>query len=214
MFTRILLLLACMAAFSISPPLSLAVAEEEAKPVNPFADKSRQRMNSIAEDLHKTANTYGPDSVILQTKLLIKCIAADAAGPSEVRVVGPSSSGGDYLRVEVATGLIFPADDSSPSSRVNRVWQKIAVPALAEMGSFNMEPGGLELIFAFGVQDLATLDLKRPDPTLPATDETVSIVFDAATLDDFAFDAITTDDLRKAVKVRYGEREIAGWEDD
>ncbi len=194
-----------------------ATAEESAKQeesvlTNPFAEQSRERMEALAEELHRIADEFGPDAVVLQTKLLVKSLAAGALGPTEVKVVGPTTyDGRSYLLIAVATGILFDEAEGSPESRADYLWRRIAAPVLDGMGSFNMDPGGLQLELGFGVQDMAGLGLKRLDASEPSAPATVTMNFDARSLSQLLVGATGLAELRRLARARYGAHSLENW---
>ena len=140
---------------------------------------TKHKMNALAAELRRIAETHGPDSVILQTRLLMRSIAAGAVAPTEVRVVGPSATlGGEYLEIDVDTGIIFTEPETTQNGRTDRIWREVAGPALEGMSSFNLEPNGLQMVFVFGVQHTE----ESPDPAKPARYERFSVSLPAARL--------------------------------
>ena len=81
---------------------------------------------------------------------------AGALGPSEVEVVGTSPRlGPDYLRIRVQSGLIFDRGRAAAGDLDLWVWQHVVEPVLASLDSARFEPANLELLLAYGLQDLA-----------------------------------------------------------
>ena len=111
-------------------------------------------LENVAGELRRIASAHGPDSVVLQSKLLVRSMSAGAVGPTEVRVAGPSTgeAGPGHLEIDVETGLIFDEKTTTAESRRETVWKDVALPVLDEMVSFKIEPASLELVFLFDVQ--------------------------------------------------------------
>ncbi|HYB97686.1 MAG TPA: hypothetical protein VEC57_00990 [Candidatus Limnocylindrales bacterium] len=156
---------------------------------------TREKMNTLAAELRRIASAHGPDSVILQTKLMMRSIAAGAVGPTEVRVAGPSARlGPEYLEIDVDTGIIFAEPETTQNGRTDMIWRQVAGPVLEEMVSFNLEPHGLELVFLFGVQQTN----EDPDPAKPSRFERFSIWLPADKLESAATENHTADAIRGA----------------
>jgi hypothetical protein len=125
--------------------------------------------------------------VALQASLLIEAMRAGAVGPSEVRVAGPSPrEGGDYLNIDVGTGLIFDADTTDVAACNHQVWSSVAAPVLAKMERFDIRPAGLELVFSYGLQKFSDHEDRKADPSEPQEPHTVRFVLPASVLDDLA----------------------------
>lgn len=155
---------------------------------------TEQRVRALSGELAKIASNYGPDSVALQASLLIETMRAGAVGPSEVRVAGPSPrEGADYLEIDIGTGLIFDSDTTDLAACNQRVWTRVAAPALGKMERFDIRPAGLELVFTYGVQSYSRQEDRDADPTEPQEAHTVRFVFPAAVLEDLAYRRITVD---------------------
>ncbi|HYC53362.1 MAG TPA: hypothetical protein VEL28_00260 [Candidatus Binatia bacterium] len=169
-----------------SEPVAVPVAAEPEPQPDPILEHEgipdevkRERMNNLAAELRRIASAHGPDSVILQTKLLMRSLAAGAIGPTEVRVAGPSARlGKDYLEIDIDTGIIFAEPETTQNGRTDAIWREVAGPVLEDMKSFHLDPGGLELVFQFGVQ--ATAD--KPDAAKPSRFETFSVSLPASKL--------------------------------
>lgn len=153
-----------------------------------------QQVQALSAGLAKIASDHGPDSVALQASLLIETIRAGAVGPSEVRVAGPSPrEGGEYLNIDIGTGLIFDSDTTDLATCNQRVWTGVAAPVLAKMERFEIRPSGLELVFTYGLQSYSRQEDRDADPAEPQDPHTVRFVLPAAVLDDLAHDRITVD---------------------
>jgi hypothetical protein len=155
---------------------------------------TEQKVHSLAQELARIANDHGTDSVALQASLLIEAMRAGAVGPSEVRVAGASPREGvDFLEVDVGTGLIFDKDTTDLATCGQRVWSSVAAPVLAKMERFDIRPGGLELVFTYGLQSFSSQDGREADPTEPHEPHSVRFVLPAAVLEDLATRRITID---------------------
>lgn len=112
--------------------------------------EQQANLDAVAAEMKRLANESGPDSVILQAKLLIRAMGAGANGATEVKVAGPSEvAGADYLEIRVETGIEFDGATTTPESRRAKVWKEIAMPVLDEMVSFKIDPSALELVFYY-----------------------------------------------------------------
>lgn len=171
-------------------------------------DKKPQRtpeqqanLDAVTAELARLAKSHGPDSVVLQSKLLMRSTAAGAVGPVEVKVAGASPvAGADHLEIDVETGLYFDSRSTTPESRRDAVWKDVAVPVLDEMKSFRIEPAALELVLLYDVQEAgkpATADeVASFDPTAPSVHEAVRVRLGRALLDGIASDAVAADAMR------------------
>jgi hypothetical protein len=157
-------------------------------------------MESVAGELRRIANQYGPDSVVLQAKLLIRSTSAGAIGPIEVRVAGPSTgeAGPEHLEIDVETGLFFDEATTTAESRRETIWKDVAMPVLDEMASFKIDPQSLELVFLFDVQKIAEGD--QPSPNEDARHEAFHVRLSREMLEDLVADRVVGDAMRdKAV---------------
>jgi hypothetical protein len=153
-----------------------------------------QKVQSLTRELARIANDHGADSVALQASLLIEAMRAGAVGPSEVRVAGPSPrEGGDYLNIDVGTGLIFDADTTDLAACNRQVWSSVAAPVLVKMERFEIRPAGLELVFSYGLQRFSDQEDRKADPSEPQESHTVRYVLPASVLDDLASRRITVE---------------------
>jgi len=119
----------------------------------PRSAEQQAAIDEVAGELKRLARNYGPDSVVLQAKFLIRSVAAGAIGATEVRVAGPSSEAGPgHLEIDIETGMVFDDLETTPESRRETVWKDLAFPVLDEMASFKIEPPALELVFLFDVK--------------------------------------------------------------
>jgi hypothetical protein len=179
---------------------SSAWAQTERKVTNKAPDGAAidaandQKMRSLAQELARTANDHGSDSVALQASLLIETIRAGAVAPSEVRVGGVSPrEGEEFLEIAVGTGLIFDSDTTDLATCKQRVWTTVAAPVLSKMERFDIRPSGLELVFSYGLQSFSRQDDREADPTQPHEPHTVRFILPASLLEDLAFHRITID---------------------
>ncbi len=154
-------------------------------------------LDEVAGELKRLANQYGPDSVILQSKLLIRSMSAGAIGPTEVRVAGPSTgeAGPGHLEIDVETGLVFDEKTTTAESRLDTVWKDVALPVLDEMRSFNIAPGSLELVFLFDVQKVAAGEV--PTVSEESRHEAFRVRLAREVLEDLVADKVVGDATRE-----------------
>jgi hypothetical protein len=158
-------------------------------------------LNSVAQELKRLANTHGPDSVILQSKFLVRSMSAGAVGPTEVRVAGPSVVAGDgHLEIDVETGLYFDEGTTTEESRREAVWKDVALPVLDEMISFKIDPAGLDLVFFFDVQKKS--GERGFDPTEEHRHEGFRVTLAAPLLDDLVSNEVAGDAVRTKVDLK------------
>ena len=69
------------------------------------------------------------------------------------------------------------------------------------MESFVMEPRGIELVFEYGLQDLAELPDGRADPSIPFAARTIRVAIAPETVEDYAAGALTAVELRSAAVI-------------
>jgi len=160
--------------------------------------EQQAQLDAVANELKRLANEFGPDSVVLQAKLLIRAMSAGALGATEVKVAGASSvAGPEHLEIDIETGLFFDGRSTTPESRRDQVWKDVAMPVLDEMVSFKIEPSALELVFLFDVQDPAPgLPV---DPSLPSRHEAFRAQLSRALLEDLIADRAVGDAVREKV---------------
>ncbi len=158
-------------------------------------------LHSVAQELKRLANEHGPDSVVLQSKLMVRSMSAGAVGPTEVRVAGPSALAGDsHLEIDIDTGIYFDENTTTEESRRESVWKDVALPVLDEMASFKIDPAGLDLVFVFDVQKVTG---ERPfDPTEEHRREGFRVTIAAPLLDDMATDEVAGDAVRTKVDLK------------
>jgi len=155
-------------------------------------------IDEVASELRRIASKFGPDSVVLQSKLLIRSMAAGAVGPTEVRVAGPSTgdAGPGHLEIDIETGLFFDEKTTTADSRRDTVWKEVAAPVLDEMVSFHIEPEALELVFLFDVQQFAS---ETPDLSAESRHEAFRARLAREVLEDLMSDKVTGDAMREKV---------------
>jgi len=159
------------------------------------------KMNEVARELRRIADQYGPDSVALQAKFLLRSTTEGARGPVEVKVAGPSEHlGAEYLEIVVDTGLFFDAAQGTLQDRADQVWARLAAPALEEMTSFDLKPAGLELVFLYRVEYSPLPASGQVEGAPAAHAEQLMIALDRALLNSVARDEMAGDALRKAVR--------------
>jgi hypothetical protein len=161
--------------------------------------EQRAAVHAVATELRRIANAHGPDSVVLQSKFMIRSMTAGAAGPTEVRVAGPSTgdAGPGHLEIDVETGLIFDESTTTAESRRETVWKDVALPVLDEMASFKIEPEALELVFLFDVQKIVP-----GEPVVLAEDahhEAFRVLMARDVLEDLVADRVVGDAMREKV---------------
>lgn len=162
--------------------------------------EQQAHLDAVTGELKRLANESGPDSVVLQAKLLVRSMGAGAVGPTEVRVAGQSGKAGPgFLEIDITTGLYFDAKTTTAESRRESVWKDVALPVLDEMVSFKIEPSGLEMVFLFDVQDFAAGEAPAGDPTEPSTPEAFRVELDKAVLEDLVADRLAGDAVRSRV---------------
>jgi len=169
---------------------------DSAKP--PRTAEQQAAIDAVANELKRLANEFGPDSVVLQAKFLIRAMGAGAMGPTEVRVAGPSPGlAPAHLEIDIETGLYFDGKTTTAEARRDTVWKDVAVPVLDEMVSFKIEPTHLELVFLFDVQEVAPgFSL---DPTEPARHEAFRVRLSRDVLEDLIADRLVGDAVREKV---------------
>jgi hypothetical protein len=138
--------------------------------------EQQANLEAVSKELKRLANTNGPDSVVLQSKMLIRSMSAGAVGPTEVRVAGPSTEAGpDHLEIDVETGLYFDEKTTTAESRRDTVWKEVATPVLDEMVSFHIAPESLELVFLYDVQPATHGEQLTFDVSAPASHESFRV---------------------------------------
>jgi len=182
-----------------SPGGPLGAQDEAADANDP--KNANAKLTELTSELRRLADQYGPDSVALQAKLLLRAGVAGALGPIEVKVAGPSARlGSEYLEVVVDTGLFFDQAQGTAQQRADQVWSGVAEPALEEMTSFDLRPAGLEVIFLYRVQDLSGSPTARIDPSVGGRTERLAIALDRSLLASLARDETVGIALRGAVR--------------
>lgn len=160
--------------------------------------EQQARLAAVANELKRLAKEHGPDSVVLQSKLLIRSMGAGALGATEVRVAGASPEASDHLQIVVDTGLYFDSKTTTAEARRDSVWKDVAAPVLEEMVSFKIEPSSLELIFLYDVQEF----FGAADPTTASEREAFRIRMGRELLDDIMLDRIVGDAVRAKVDLQ------------
>jgi hypothetical protein len=168
-----------------------------------------RRVHSLTTELAAIAKRHGPDSVALQAGLLVNALHSGAVGACEVTVVGASPQAGpSFLEIDVATGLIFDTDTSTPASRTAHVWRTIAAPTLKGMKSFETTPPGLELVFQYGVQRFADSPEHKADARGASEPHSVRVAIPEAALADLLAGSLDVDALLDRASVRDGATAI------
>lgn len=163
--------------------------------------EQQARLDAVTGELKRLANQYGPDSVVLQSKLLVRSMSAGAAGATEVRVAGPAADDPGALEIVVDTGLFFDSATTTAKTRRDMIWETVAAPVLDEMTSFKIEPAALRLAFLFAVQDFSLGTAGQPDPTGTATREGFHADLSRSLLEDLIADRQTA--LEVASKIEF-----------
>lgn len=175
------------------------VAADASRAEAVIEETQKSAINDLADELRRIVDSYGPDSVALQAKFLMRCTAAGAVGATEVKVAGPSTRlGGGYLEIDVDTGLLFAEAAGTPQDRADMVWRDLAAPALEEMTSFHLNPAGLEVVFVYRVQDMSASNTGHLDPSIGGRSERLSVALDQELLAAVARDELAGDELRWA----------------
>jgi hypothetical protein len=158
-------------------------------------------LRSVAQELKRLANEHGPDSVVLQSKFLVRSMSAGAVGPTEVRVAGPSPVAGDsHLEIDVTTGIYFDEKTTTEESRREAIWKDIALPVLDEMSSFKIDPAGLDLVFLFDVQKISAE--RGFDPTEEHRPEGFRVTLAAPLLAELVSNEVAGDAVRAKVELK------------
>lgn len=162
--------------------------------------EQQAQLDSVTNELKRLATDSGPDSVVLQAKLLIRAMTSGALGASEVKVAGPSKSAGDgFLEIDVETGLYFDGKTTTPQARRDQVWKDVALPVLDQMVTFKIEPAALELVLLYEVQDLEPgLPL---DPTTPSRHEGFRTQLSKELLADMLADRVGGEAIQEKAKM-------------
>jgi len=122
-------------------------------------EATRRAVNNLAEMLAQTAEQWGGDAVALQANLLINSLKAGAVLSTEVKVVGPSSVyGSDFLQLNVDTGLLLDLGVSSREVADKLLWGSVLLPSLERMETVDLDPAGLDVAFAYELQDFSQND--------------------------------------------------------
>ncbi|MFN2377113.1 MAG: hypothetical protein ABR538_11290 [Candidatus Binatia bacterium] len=163
--------------------------------------EQQAHLDAVTGELKRLANESGPDSVVLQAKLLVRSMGAGSVGPTEVRVAGESATAGPgFLGIVVTTGLYFDAKTTTGESRRESAWKDVALPVLDEMVSFKIEPSGLELVLLFDVQEFGGGEAPAADPTSPSTPEAFRVELGKALLEDLVADRLVGEAVRAQVQ--------------
>ncbi|MBC8293181.1 MAG: hypothetical protein H8E45_08465 [Proteobacteria bacterium] len=122
-------------------------------------EATRRAVNRLAEALALTAEQWGGDAVALQANLLINSLKAGAVLSTEVKVVGPSSVyGADFLQIDVDTGLLLDQEISGREAADELLWGSVLLPSLERMETLDLDPAGLDVAFAYELQDFSQND--------------------------------------------------------
>lgn len=161
-------------------------------------EAARQAVNRLAEELALTAKQWGADAVALQANLLINSLKAGAVLSTEVKVVGPSSVyGADFLQVDVDTGLLLDLEVSGRDVADELLWGSVLLPSLERMESVDLDPAGLDVAFAYELQDFSQNDPpSRADLAGPTQVRTLRYRIDSRQLRSYVNREINAVDLR------------------
>jgi Na+-transporting methylmalonyl-CoA/oxaloacetate decarboxylase gamma subunit len=175
--------------------------EDASAPLTAAAAARQKKMDELAASLREIADRHGPDAVVLQTKLLMHCLRAQALGPTEVRVAGADPDSNDkHLLIQIDTGIYFDRTSSSQLGREDALWDLVAGPALVEMNSFALDPEGLTLSLVARVQDASALAGGSLDATAASDRETVRFEISPALLRRFHEGELDAPALREALR--------------
>lgn len=162
--------------------------------------EQQARLDAVANELKRLANESGPDSVVLQAKLLMRSMGAGAVGPTEVKVAGKSAKAGpDFLEIDIETGLFFDGKFTTAELRRDTIWKDIAAPVLDEMVSFKIEPSALELVFLYNVQDFPAAAEPVADLGAPSEREAFRAQLSRAVLTELIDDTLQGEAVRAKV---------------
>ncbi|MFT4570852.1 MAG: hypothetical protein ACI8TX_003094 [Hyphomicrobiaceae bacterium] len=174
------------------------VVDSPSPPITPAAAARNARMKELATSLREIADTHGPDAVVLQTKLLMKSLAAGAVGATEVQAPRPDPEAPEsFLLIQTLTGVYFDSSITTVSERRATIWDLITGPLMVEMGSFNLAPKGLALAFEYRVQDGRQIAGAQVDPSEPSQAEQVRFEFKADLLQSYVDGEIDAVQLRE-----------------
>jgi hypothetical protein len=165
-------------------------------------ESSEQQIDVLARELRTSVEKYGADAVALQAALLVESLRGGAVAASEVGIEGSAPAPhADHLRLRVLSGVVFVEESTSPQSRLEAIWESLVGPALSRMHRFDITPTSLELVVAYGVQDISAIPERKIDPTRAYVEQEVVLRFPASELSAFTSDALTSDELFERIAV-------------
>jgi hypothetical protein len=156
---KISIMLTVLLLASVMPGGADELATSNSPPDLPQGEATRRAVNRLAEALAVTAEQWGGDAVALQANLLINSLKAGAVLSTEVKVVGPSSVyGADFLQIDVDTGLLLDLEVSGREVADELLWGSVLLPSLERMETVDLDPAGLDVAFAYELQDFSQND--------------------------------------------------------
>ncbi|GEM_PF-2048921 len=200
---KISIMLTVLLLASAMPGEADELATSTSPPDLQQGEATRQAVNRLAEALALTAQQWGGDAVALQANLLINSLKAGAVLSTEVKVVGPSSVyGADFLQFDVDTGLLLDLEVSGREVADELLWGSVLLPSLERMETVDLDPAGLDVAFAYGLQDFSQNDPpSRPDLEGPTQVRTLRYRIDAGQLRSYVDRETDAADLRALVTV-------------
>ncbi len=181
---KISILLTVLLLASAMPGGAEELATSNSPPDLQQGEATRRAVNRLAEALAVTAEQWGGDAVALQANLLINSLKAGAVLSTEVKVVGPSSVyGADFLQFDVDTGLLLDLEVSGREVADELLWGSVLLPSLERMETVDLDPAGLDVAFAYELQDFSQNDPpSRPDLAGPTQVRTLRYRIDSGQL--------------------------------
>jgi hypothetical protein len=156
---KISIMLTVLLLASAMPGGADELATSNSPPDIQQGEATRRAVNRLAEALAVTAEQWGGDAVALQANLLINSLKAGAVLSTEVKVVGPSSVyGADFLQIDVDTGLLLDLEVSGREVADELLWGSVLLPSLERMETVDLDPAGLDVAFAYELQDFSQND--------------------------------------------------------
>jgi hypothetical protein len=156
---KISIMLTVLLLASVMPGGADELATSNSPPDIQQGEATRRAVNRLAEALAVTAEQWGGDAVALQANLLINSLKAGAVLSTEVKVVGPSSVyGADFLQIDVDTGLLLDLEVSGREVADELLWGSVLLPSLERMETVDLDPAGLDVAFAYELQDFSQND--------------------------------------------------------
>jgi hypothetical protein len=143
------LLLAVACLFALLPPSSghpqpAPGADDEGNPGLIFG--TAQVTQDVLALLAETRNTYGPDALALQVRLLHAVVHAESIRSAGVRVTGVEPHGTHrYLQYFVETGIVFETRRTDRRERVRHLWEGIVLPVVGALETCDVPADGIAL---------------------------------------------------------------------